>query len=1028
MVKFVGAPLDIPTATASTHAVRKDYVDAADTALAGRVTTLESGSGGQSFAVRAVSTTTTANVGDFVLANAASAAFTVTLPSNPGVNKAVAVKKVDSSTNLVTVVGAGGSTIDGDSTLTLLQAQSGAVLVYDGTNWRVESTVIFDPGAKNFTYRGDWSGSVTYAINDVAYYQGNSYVAILGNTNVTPTTDASSATWGLIALHGATGSGGGGGGATVAVGTTTTGAPGSNASVTNSGTSTAAIFNFTIPAGATGATGPGFAYQGVWSSSTSYALRDVVTFNGSSYVALQAGTNQNPGTATAYWSVLASKGDQGTTGTAGTNGAAATVAVGTTTTGAAGSNASVTNSGSSSAAVFNFTIPTGATGAAGTNGTNGTNGTGFTYRGQWTSGTAYAVNDIVINNRSTFVVTQAHTASTVPDPYSVGAPPYDPWAVGFSFVGQWISGTTYYRNNVVVHNGTAYVLTGASTTSSTVAPGPNAQWSLYTLGMRYIGTYAAGTAYVPGNVVLFNNQSYVNLTASTGTAPTDGSTTATWGFLAAKGVDGAAATVAVGTTTTGAAGSSASVTNSGSSSAAVFNFTVPTGATGATGPGVATGGTTGQVLVKNTSTNYDTSWTKGVFPLQLNTVSTTFTAPLNSFIEGNAASAGFTITLQGSPAAADRIVIKKVDSSSNTITVVPSAGTIDGAANVLLSAAQSSVDLTYDGTAWKVTSSYLYGSGGASGSSGGGLTPSAVKTAAYTPAVGELVLANAAGGGFTVTLPSTTTAGTTVGVKKVDSSANAVTVVGSGGSTIDGDTTATLNAQNAAARFVNDGTNWQIQSTAVLSSAAASSTSNTDQLLPASYTVGNWYSRRNAVPATGNTGGTATPAVTTIYYVPMLLTKQVLIDQVALLQNTASTTGAICRVGAYYATAGGVPGNLISDFGTITLSTTAQAVCTTSTFSAALPKGTFYFALSFNATASGALFTTLPASNFTLAQGVANGTFTAANFITTAGTMGAALYTQTGTSTASALGASASGTAVYANLPGVFDVFFRVIG
>lgn len=33
-----------------------------------------------------------------------------------------------------------------------------------------------------------------------------------------------------------------------------------------------------------------------------------------------------------------------------------------------------------------------------------------------------------------------------------------------------------------------------------------------------------------------------------------------------------------------------------------------TGATGATGPGVASGGTTGQVLKKNSATNYDTAW------------------------------------------------------------------------------------------------------------------------------------------------------------------------------------------------------------------------------------------------------------------------------------------------------------------------------------------------------------------------------------------------------------------------------------
>jgi hypothetical protein len=59
---------------------------------------------------------------------------------------------------------------------------------------------------------------------------------------------------------------------------------------------------------------------------------------------------------------------------------------------------------------------------------------------------------------------------------------------------------------------------------------------------------------------------------------------------ASQGSIGPAATIAVGSTTTGAAGSSASVSNSGTSGAAVFNFTIPkgdkgdTGDTGPTGP------------------------------------------------------------------------------------------------------------------------------------------------------------------------------------------------------------------------------------------------------------------------------------------------------------------------------------------------------------------------------------------------------------------------------------------------------------
>ena len=67
-----------------------------------------------------------------------------------------------------------------------------------------------------------------------------------------------------------------------------------------------------------------------------------------------------------------------------------------------------------------------------------------------------------------------------------------------------------------------------------------------------------------------------------------GATGAT-GATGQQGAQGPAATVAVGTVTTGAAGSSASVVNAGTSGAAVLNFVIPAGATGATGPQGATG-------------------------------------------------------------------------------------------------------------------------------------------------------------------------------------------------------------------------------------------------------------------------------------------------------------------------------------------------------------------------------------------------------------------------------------------------------
>ena len=71
---------------------------------------------------------------------------------------------------------------------------------------------------------------------------------------------------------------------------------------------------------------------------------------------------------------------------------------------------------------------------------------------------------------------------------------------------------------------------------------------------------------------------------------------------------GSTVSVNVGTTTTGESGTNANVTNSGDETNVILNFTIPRGDTGPAGPGVATGGTTGQVLAKKSDANYDTEW------------------------------------------------------------------------------------------------------------------------------------------------------------------------------------------------------------------------------------------------------------------------------------------------------------------------------------------------------------------------------------------------------------------------------------
>ena len=141
------------------------------------------------------------------------------------------------------------------------------------------------------------------------------------------------------------------------------------------------------------------------------------------------------------------------------------------------------------------------------------------------------------------------------------------------------SGTTY---NAVLNFGIPQGIQGA--TGPTGPTGPTGSTgSAATIAVGTTTTLASGT---PATVT--NSGS---------------SSAATFNFGIPQGIPGTAATIAVGTTTTTAPGTSATVTNSGTSGSAVFNFGIPKGA------GVQAGGTTGQALVKNSNTDYDTTWT-----------------------------------------------------------------------------------------------------------------------------------------------------------------------------------------------------------------------------------------------------------------------------------------------------------------------------------------------------------------------------------------------------------------------------------
>jgi hypothetical protein len=62
-------------------------------------------------------------------------------------------------------------------------------------------------------------------------------------------------------------------------------------------------------------------HRGEWSGATPYIALDVVSRNGSSYWAIQDGTNQAPESSPLYWAIVVQKGDTGADGAAGPAGA-----------------------------------------------------------------------------------------------------------------------------------------------------------------------------------------------------------------------------------------------------------------------------------------------------------------------------------------------------------------------------------------------------------------------------------------------------------------------------------------------------------------------------------------------------------------------------------------------------------------------------------------------------------------------------------------------------------------------------------
>jgi hypothetical protein len=331
----------------------------------------------------------------------------------------------------------------------------------------------------------------------------------------------------------------------------------------NTGTSTNGIFNFTIPRGDTGATGPANVLS-VASTTTGAA--------GSNASVSISGTSPSQSL-----SFTIPRGDTGETGPPNT------LSIGTVSSGL---TPAVTITGSSPNQTLNFVLQKGDkgdTGDTGPQGPTGLSSTAFEYVAKTTSTSGDPLSTFITWNQATqvnaTVLNVSHIAADGDD-YDVLLALLKPndfvivqsRANSDKYQKFLITGTPTIVPNSYVQIPVAIDSFGTSPTNfanndtllfiiQAVGPtGPTGPSNTLSIGTVTAGGIGVASATITGTSP---NQT-LNLVMPTG----------------ATGATGTAATIAVGSVATGAAGSSVTINNSGTSAAAVFDFSIPRGDTG----------------------------------------------------------------------------------------------------------------------------------------------------------------------------------------------------------------------------------------------------------------------------------------------------------------------------------------------------------------------------------------------------------------------------------------------------------------
>ena len=156
---------------------------------------------------------------------------------------------------------------------------------------------------------------------------------------------------------------------------------------------------------------------------------------------------------------------------------------------------------------------------------------GIAHKGEWSQNYWYKVNDIFKYGNTQYRVTTGFTSgATFEEGDSTNK--IVEYVQSFNFEDTWSSATQYQDGDVVTYGGYTYVATSIHTNKPPAYNLTN-DWDIITTGFNVLGDWSGSTDYKQGDVVLYGGYSYVAITTSTNSVPT---TAGNWS-LVTKGLN-----------------------------------------------------------------------------------------------------------------------------------------------------------------------------------------------------------------------------------------------------------------------------------------------------------------------------------------------------------------------------------------------------------------------------------------------------------------------------------------------------------